>query len=666
MKRVITSAIALLSVISVEAAKAPSLQYRSDIPSNNFEPAGWVEEFLNRQASGLTGHPEQSGFPFNTDLWIGGDLDFTQREIPGGKGWFPYEQVAYYMDGALRCGYMINNREMRAVARKNIDYVIASADKDGRFQIPNIDDDWWPLVVFVRIMCEEYDNTRDPRILEALERHYKSTYKDVDGDAFTFDFSGFASRSILHVENLCYLSQLTDDKWYLECAEALYKAFEDKAKKPLAITARGMNEGVRPSGHAVTYHESMKLPAVLYYYTGKEYYRTALERAYEMLIEDDMLSSGLASGVEHVHGNGSEMAHELCNSIDFNWTSGWALLATGDARYADLVERSIYNAGFSSITSDFKAHQYYGAPNMPYSTDRSSWYNADLGWGSNGMGRMCYRPGHDTECCSGNVHRLLPTFINRSAMVNKDGDISINYYIPGAMTIETKGEKMTYRQETNYPFEFSSRITFEDVIASKVNLALRIPGWATSYDISLNGKSVASGKNSGACYKTISRKFSKEDVIEVSFTAEPKFVDTADGVAVNYGALVYSYAIPYKYSLTTCDGGVHKCSEEFPAYQYYPVSGDTWQYAIDTKGGIEVVTPKSCSDEECDDYPWEKGNSPVTLQVKARKVKNWKAVNNSYAPAIPETLELEDDVETLTLEPLGTTLIRITDFPKIK
>ena len=61
-------------------------------------PKGWLLEFLQRQKTGLTGHPEALSYPYNTCLWAG--------EIPRngnyGEDWWRYEQTAYYTDGLLR------------------------------------------------------------------------------------------------------------------------------------------------------------------------------------------------------------------------------------------------------------------------------------------------------------------------------------------------------------------------------------------------------------------------------------------------------------------------------------------------------------------------------------------------------------------------------------
>ena len=633
----------------------------TDLPAGQIQPAGWVKEFLSRQESGLTGHPEESGFPFNTGMWTE-ELDYRDRQFKGGSGWWPYEQTAYYLDGALRCAYLNDSDSLKRRVTENINFVLSRADEEGILHAGNVADDWWPLVVFMRMLFEQYENTKDPALLRAIERHYRATYSKEES-FFVPASGGFAVRSVLHVEHLANLYALTGNRWYLDTAEKLYEKFEstlaESGSGAATLTARAMARGTAPAGHAVTYHEFLKLPAILYYYTDKEQYRKALIGAYQQLEKYHELADGLASGVEELHGNRTDSAHEVCNVTDFNWTSGWALLATGAPFFADKMEKAIYNAGFSSITADFRAHQYYSAPNLPVATDMSSAYNDRTNWGFNAKGRLCYRPGHDTECCTGNVHRMLPTFLNRAVLQQPRG-AKVVFYLPGTYTVAAGNRSLRLTQTTNYPFEHTVRLVIDEVPRDTTRLDLRIPGWADSYVISLNGQEIQSGDLSGF-FATIIRRFKADDKIDISFSTKPR-VDRRHGLAINYGPLVFSLPIPARRTLTTVDSG-GKSSPEFPAYQLFPRDHRNWAFALPddlTSEDIEVIrTPAS-------GYPWDYGNSPLKLTVTGYPVANWKLRDNVGIAEIPADPKLQDGGErTLVLEPLGGTLLRITEFPGV-
>lgn len=621
---------------------------------------GWAKEFLIRQESGLTGHPEESGFPFNTGMWTE-EMDYTDREFAGGSGWWPYEQTAYYIDGALRCGYMIGSDALVNRAQENINYVLKHRDEKGVFHAGNVKDDWWPLVVFMRILFEEYQVTGDAELLASIEKHYQSVYSKAESFHIP-EGAGFSVRSLLHIEHLCNLYDITKNPWYLEMAEKLYGEFQQSAedskdKQVLQLTAAGMAQGIVPTGHAVTYHMFLQLPAMLYYHTQKPEYRIALERAYEVLQESHELSSGLSSGVEGFQGKEVNMAHELCNVIDFNWVCGWAMLATGDAQYADKMEKVLYNAGFSSVTSDFKAHQYYGAPNLPISGNMSSFYNDDTGWGFGAKGRMCYRPGHDTECCSGNVHRMFPTFLNRAAMVEPDG-VKLVFYLPSSIEVAIDNETLKFTQETNYPFKHSIKITFDQAPSKEINFGLRIPGWANAYTIALNGKTIKKGTEN-TFFENIHCNFKKGDILDVAFKTRTVIDNRDKGISLMYGPLVFSYPIEARQRMTTSDDG-KKSSLSFPAYEFSPRYPNNWAFSISKHiqySDVEII------ETEQRYYPWDYGKSPLKLKVSARPVKNWKLKDNVAASVFPDSLELEMENKTLILEPMGATLLRISEFP---
>ena len=89
-------------------ACAPKASDWTDASLTDIRPEGWLKEKLITQREGLTGHPEALSYPYNTCLWAG--------EIPRmgthGKDWWRYEQTAYYTDGLLRLGYLLDDQEL--------------------------------------------------------------------------------------------------------------------------------------------------------------------------------------------------------------------------------------------------------------------------------------------------------------------------------------------------------------------------------------------------------------------------------------------------------------------------------------------------------------------------------------------------------------------------
>ena len=75
---------------------------------DDIHPKGWLYECLQRQSDGLTGHPEALAYPYNTCLWAG-EIE-RKNENPVAKDWWRYEQTAYYTDGLLRLGYLLDDK----------------------------------------------------------------------------------------------------------------------------------------------------------------------------------------------------------------------------------------------------------------------------------------------------------------------------------------------------------------------------------------------------------------------------------------------------------------------------------------------------------------------------------------------------------------------------
>ena len=353
--------------------------------------------------------------------------------------------------------------------------------------------------------------------------------------------------------------------------------------------------------------------------------------ALETLSEKHELASGMPSAVKGLHGKDENMAQEVCNISSFNWTYGWALIANGDAKYADKMEKAFYNAGISSVTSDFRAHQYYSAPNRPIS--------------------------HDTECCSGSVHRTFPIFVNRSLLAEKNS-LKLALYLPSTVDVRVNNEQMKFKQVSNYPFDHSVNIIIEKASVGKINFDFRIPEWSDSYSIKLNGKTIKEDTKN-ACFETISHKFKPGDSIQIVFNTSPKIDKHGKGIAINYGPLVFSYPVEARKQLITIHDG-HKVSPDFPAYELLPRDPHAWAYSLPqdiTSSDIEIVKTDRTG------YPRDYGNTHLILKTATRAVKNWKLNDFVSLAKFQEELNLKEKTDTLTLKPMGSTLLRITEFP---
>lgn len=155
-------------------------------------------------------------------------------------------------------------------------------------------------------------------------------------------------------------------------------------------------------------------------------------------------------------------------------------MATGDGSWGDRIERACFNAGMRALKKDWKGLQYFSSPNQFAATQESAVPNlanpelADVfkGW-------MSYRPnpGHESACCGGNVHRMLPNYVIRMWMKDSAGGLVSTLY--GSCTLRTvvghNQEPIEIQQDTHYPFDEEISFTFKMGRPIEFPLALRIP-----------------------------------------------------------------------------------------------------------------------------------------------------------------------------------------------
>ncbi|MBQ7164900.1 MAG: hypothetical protein IJR61_06185, partial [Clostridia bacterium] len=93
-------------------------------------PEGWAREFLLRQKNGLTGNIERSGEPFVSFGWDKINYGYAEK-VPADWRWVEYEQVAYHLVGAVNCGNLLGDAELKKRTDEIIYAAIENTDGDG-------------------------------------------------------------------------------------------------------------------------------------------------------------------------------------------------------------------------------------------------------------------------------------------------------------------------------------------------------------------------------------------------------------------------------------------------------------------------------------------------------------------------------------------------------
>ncbi|MCR5709348.1 MAG: glycoside hydrolase family 127 protein, partial [Bacteroidales bacterium] len=488
-------------------------------------------------------------------------------------------------------------------------------------------------------MKAAYDVHPDPSVLEALTRHYNSIPLE----------QLVRKRDIINIEGMLWAAARTGNKALIEKADSAFRYRSAllegvDIKRDDRVTPEFLTGPEPYKMHGVTMSEILKLPIMLYAATGDPWYRELGESSLKRLYDEDGLPDGLFSSAEWLQGLDIRHSHETCNAVDMSWTLGYYLEILKDPRYADMIEKIVFNAGDGSVTEDFKALQYYSSVNQFLATGTSN-HNKDnycSTW-------MAYRPTHQTECCAGNIHRMYPNYAARM-WLRGSGEAVAALYGPSRFVYSPE---LTFVEETSYPYD--ETVSFR-VEAAKgrhpTTLTLRIPGWCSGATLTMNGNAVKKDLAAGS-FVSLHRKWKDGDKLVLTLPmAVEKCSAHGGGVYFQRGPLVYSYAIPAKFTKDTVryanmNGKYPADDNAFPCWDIQP-SGP-WNFAVEADASATVSGSRLRIPVRPIAWDWDKGPKGELL-----------------TPDLPTEVEPLGPSREIELVPYGETTLRLTVFPVIQ
>jgi uncharacterized protein len=633
----------------------------------SIRPEGWLKTQLQKQANGVTSHLQHLYAPFTSNAWLADEPD-------PGDSWWPWEVRGYWCDGTLRCGLLLDNERLIDETSRLIKYTFSHPHSDGYLGPSALraagDSNRWPHAVFFRAAMAWHDATRDPTIVPALHRHYLES-----------KFNYIADRATTNIEAMLWTYERSGDERLLRLAEDSWA----RSQKFLAMNpgAFGLSEqswlSPGPCGevHGVTYAELSKIPALLYRATRDDRYLQLAVAAQRKIFEHHLLLGGVPSTSEVLSTTTARDAHEVCNAVDYPWTWGYLLGATGDGMYGDRIERATFNALPGSIKKDFKALQYFSSPNQFICTAHSDHVSSMKGtpldtireWRY--LQRMSYRPspGHSVVCCPGNLSRALPNYITRMWMADPRGHgIAATLYGPNRVKHRVGAQHIEIEIRTDTAYPYSDAIVMQIASPNEVEfpLHLRVPQWCKAPQLSINERTIAVPAIRNG-FISLPRVWRSGDTVRLQL---PMTITTSkwpdDGVAIERGPLVYAYPIAEHWHEVADE----RSSATFPAWDLTPAG--PWNYALMPES---AERQPRFEEQPISDDPW--AMPPSTIKVAARHVQDWELietkVNDAAAtmtPRLPDpallTTLVTAPTETITLVPYASTELRLAIFPKLK
>lgn len=261
----------------------------------------------------------------------------------------------------------------------------------------------------------------------------------------------------------------------------------------------------------------------------------------------------------------SEQAYaETCASIANVMWNFRMLTLTGDARYADVLERALYNGVNSGMSLSGNLYCYRN----PLSSN----------------GEKLRNPWYDTTCCPPNIERLFESLPGYFYALSRDG-VYVNLYHNSELDWHLEdGAGIKITQATNYPWSGDVKLTIDPARSAAFTVYLRWPGWAPAAEVLVNGQPVSLGAARRGNYIALSRTWNPGDAISLSLpmpptamAANPRVTDTYGRVALQRGPLVYA--------LEQLDQGGLALSDLF----IRPATPITVESRRDLLGGITVL-----------------------------------------------------------------------------
>jgi len=227
---------------------------------------------------------------------------------------------------------------------------------------------------------------------------------------------------------------------------------------------------------------------------------------------------------------------ETCAAIGSVAWNRRLFLLTGDGRYYDLIEGTLYNCLLAGLGLDGTSFFYVN----PLEADGDFAFN---------QGARERSPWFDCPCCATNLVRFLPSLPGLVYASEKDR-LHVNLFAPGSARLEAAGTPVTVDQETDYPWGGSVRLTINPERPARFTVRLRIPGWTGPSFLpgglyafpdepprppllTLNGRDLRCPVAGG--YAEIKREWRAGDAVEIDLALAPRRVVADPRVAADRG-----------------------------------------------------------------------------------------------------------------------------------
>ncbi|PKK35390.1 hypothetical protein BWI96_16880 [Siphonobacter sp. SORGH_AS_0500] len=365
-----------------------------------------------------------------------------------------------------------------------------------------------------------YDLTQDAKSLTAARRLADHLIQQLKEKNVLLvrkgNHRGMATSSVLEPITLLYTR--TKEPKYLQFAEEIVRQWESAdgpqliARAGVPVSERfpkpqnwfGWEQGQKAYEMMSCYEGLLEL----YRVTGKASYREAVEKTWQNIHDTEINLAGSGSAVECWFGGKKYQTMAIHHYQETCVTATWIKLnqqllrLTGEAKYADAIEQTYYNALLGSMKPDGSDWAKY-TPLMGQRLEGSE----QCGMGLN--------------CCVASGPRGLFTLPSTVVMQSQQG-VQLNFFVPGSYTFKSpKGQVVTVKCQTRYPVSGDIHWKIEIPQAEDFAVDVRIPEWADSYQLLVKSQEVSGKKGT---YKRLKQSWKSGDEITLNLYLQGKVI----------------------------------------------------------------------------------------------------------------------------------------------
>lgn len=473
-----------------------------------------------------------------TDLW----RRFVQqfKEDADYEGGWRGEYWGKMMRGACFVYQYSQNPELYGVLEETILDILSAQDEKGRISSYGIDhefdawDIWGRKYVLLGMqyfleICQ--DEELAAKIIDSMRRQVdymmskigRERNGEINITKATRHWRGLNSSSLL--EPIVKLYNITKEQKYLDFAAYIV---ERGGTDVVNIFDLAYEDKFYPYQYPVTkaYEMTSCFEGLLEYYhvVGEEKHKISVINFANKILESDFTIIGCCgcthelfdhSTVRQANTTNGAIMQETCVTVTLMKFFYHLALVTGDSKFVDAFETSLYNAYLGSINTEkvieptiLKEHSDWNIEPLPF----DSYSPLTAGTRGNGIGGLKVMSDNHYYGCCACIGAAGLGLVPKVALFRTEKGFAMNLYIDGSMETETlSGNRVLFRTETKYPVSGKIRIIVEVSHKEIFDLKLRIPAWSKRTKVSVNGVDLEAAKG----YVSIDKEWSAGDVVEL-------------------------------------------------------------------------------------------------------------------------------------------------------